>query len=242
MTNKGILLSGGQGTRLRPLTLITNKQLLPINKRPIIDYSVNTLINLGCKDITVILGGEHIQQIVSYLCSSNKGVNFSFVYQQTPLGIAHAIGLCEPYFKNEERFSVVLGDNILSKPFAWKDNGKAQIVLAETPEIHRFGVASIKEDKILQIEEKPIHLREDCNNYAITGHYLYTGKFFEYFKEMQPSARGEYEISAINDRYLQDGLLDYTFVEGEWLDVGTFAAINAAREMVKKSGLEETLK
>lgn len=243
MIKKGIILSGGLGTRLFPLTNTTNKQLLPINKRPIIDYSVNTLIQLGCKEITVILGGDRFEQVVSHLRGgADKGVHFNYIYQQIPNGIAYAINLCEPYFNNEDQFAVILGDNLLEKPIKFNSNGKAQIALYDTPELKRFGCASIKDGNIIGIEEKPKELRTDCDaNLAIIGVYVFTKKFFEYFKDTTPSARGEYEITEIISRYLQDGQLDYSVVDGWWLDCGTFETIDKARQLVKENKLEEAL-
>lgn len=240
---KGILLSGGTGSRLLPLTNFINKQLIPINRKPIIDYSINTLIELGCDDITVILGGTNFQQIVSYLRNgSHRGTHFNFIFQEKSDGIAAAINLCEPYFRAEKDFYVCLGDNVYEKTFKWKENDKAQIALISTPEILRFGVASIKNGSIIKIEEKPNYLEDNYENYAVTGCYKLTRKFFEYFKELKPSSRGEYEISEILAKYLKNGELDYQFVEGEWIDCGTFDSIEKARILNKKINLEDSFK
>lgn len=239
---KGIILSGGTGTRLFPLTKITNKQLLPINKKPIIDYSINTLLQLGCKEITVIIGGEHFQQIVSYLKDgSEKGVSFNYIYQDSPKGIAQAINLCEPYFNKEEQFAVILGDNLFSKPIILNKTNKAQIMLYDTPEIKRFGCAYIKDSNIIEIIEKPQILRTDCLHKAITGCYIFTHKFFDFFKTIKPSKRQEYEITEILSKYLEQNELDFSNIQGTWLDCGTFETINVARELVKNTNLEETL-
>lgn len=252
MITRGIILSGGTGSRLLPLTKTTNKQLLPINRRPIIDYSINTLIQLGCKQITIILGGENFSQIVSHLQDgSDKGVHFNYVYQQKPSGIAQAINLTEPYFNREEQFVVILGDNVFENPIHLNlapklretlQGPKAQIVLYDTPEIHRFGCASILDGQIVGIEEKPKQLRTDVDaNLAITGLYILTSKFFDYFKTIKPSARGEYEITEILDCYLRDNQLDYSFVDGHWLDCGTFETIEAARRLANETGIEDRL-
>jgi glucose-1-phosphate thymidylyltransferase len=242
---KGIVLSGGLGTRLMPLTSITNKQLLPIHKRPIIDYSINTLIRLGCTEITVILGGDHFDQIVAYLKDgSDRNIHFNYVYQDKPSGIAQAINLCEPYFNKEEQFAVILGDNLFEKPMVFDkfSNKSAKIALYDTHEINRFGCASIKNEKIIGIEEKPKTLRRDCDaNLAITGLYIFTSKFFEYFKILKPSARGEYEITDILSCYLQEQNLQYGFVDGRWLDCGTFETIDSARRLVAETDLENRL-
>lgn len=244
MIKKGIILSGGLGTRLMPLTSITNKQLLPVHKRPIIDYSINSLIRLGCKEITIILGGDHFDQIVAYLKDGHdRGIHFNYVYQAKPSGIAQAINLCEPYFNKEEQFAVILGDNLFEKNVRFDDNTKsAKIMLYDTPEIHRFGCASIKNNSIVSIEEKPKTLRTDCDaNLAITGLYIFTSKFFDYFKELKPSARGEYEITDILAKYLEDKNLQYGFVDGRWLDCGTFETIDLARKLVAETDLENHL-
>jgi glucose-1-phosphate thymidylyltransferase len=245
MVRKGIVLSGGLGTRLLPLTSITNKQLLPIHKRPIIDYSINSLTQLGCKEITIILGGDHFDQIVAYLKDgSEKDVHFNYVYQGKPSGIAQAINLCEPYFNKEEQFAVILGDNLFEKQVRFNDESKsAKIALYDTPEINRFGCASVRNGQIISIEEKPKTLRTDCDaNLAITGLYIFTSKFFDYFKELKPSARGEYEITDILSKYLTAGNLEYGFVDGRWLDCGTFETIDLARRLVTETNLENQLK
>jgi len=247
---KGIILSGGTGSRLLPLTSITNKQLLPINRKLIIDYSINTLIQLGCKEITVILGGEHFSQIVAYLQDgSDRNVHFNYIYQNKPSGIAQAINLCEPYFNKEDEFAVILGDNIFEKPIQLEPSSKtrkylvgpkAQIVLYNTEEIHRFGCASLLNGKIVHIEEKPKELYAECDaNLAITGLYIFTNKYFEYFKKVKPSARDEYEITEILSQYLADDNLEYTFVNGQWLDAGTFETIDVARQLAKETKLED---
>jgi len=239
---KGIILTGGLGTRLLPLTSITNKQLLPINKKVIIDYSINTLIQLGCKEITVILGGEHFSQIVSYLKDgAERGVHFNYVYQSKPSGIAQAINLCEPYFNTEEKFAVILGDNLFFTPITLNTHSNAQIMLYNTREIKRFGCAYLQNNKIVEIEEKPKVLRQDCEHKAITGCYIFTKQFFTYFKDIKPSTRGEYEITDILTKYLDDGKLNYTNVQGAWLDCGTFETIDAAREIVRNEELKEIM-
>lgn len=222
----GILLAGGEGTRLKPLTNLSNKHLLPVHNKFIIDYSLQTLIDIGCKNITVILGGEHHEQVVKYLKSgSDRGIKVNFIFQDKPLGIAHAINLCEPFIKDNQ-FAIVLGDNVFDTKIKFSDNYPAQIVLSKKHDLQRFGVASIKDNKIVKMEEKPKQLDESCDNYAITGCYLFDQMFFEYFKDLKPSARGEYEIVSIINKYFNDEKLGYTFVDGLWSDAGVFESIN----------------
>ncbi len=232
---KGIVLAGGSGTRLRPITNIFNKGLIPIHKKAIIDYPVETLISLGCEEITMILGGEHFSQVVSYFRDgADRDVHFNYLFQDKPAGISQAISLCEPYFKNEEKFAVILGDNLFQYPIKVNDNEKAQITLYETPEIRRFGCATILDNRIIKIKEKPTLLDTSCQNLAITGLYIFTKEFFEYFKETKPSARNEWEIVDIIQKYLDNDKLEYSIVDGFWLDAGTFEAIDIARGLIKE--------
>jgi glucose-1-phosphate thymidylyltransferase len=228
----GILLSGGTGSRLAPLTSVINKHLLGLNGKFIIDYPINTLKSLGCQDVTVILGGEHYSQVAGYLGDGERyGLNINYVYQKAPLGIAHAINLCKRFIYDDSDFSVVLGDNIYEEDLKWnnpdyKTNPKAQIVLADHAELTRFGVASLDAaGQIKKIEEKPKVLDPTFNNMAVTGCYLFTSQFFEYFKELRPSARGEYEITKIIELYLRDGNLSWTKTNALWSDSGTHESI-----------------
>lgn len=228
----GILLAGGTGSRLQPLTSVINKHLLGLNGKFIIDYPIDTLKNLGCENITVILGGDHYSQIAGYLGDGERyNLNINYVYQKSPLGIAHAINLCKRFVYDDENFSVVLGDNIFEEKFTWselpkKENPKAQILLASHPELKRFGVASLSDiGEIKKIEEKPKTLDSSLNNFAVTGCYSFTSQFFEYFKELIPSARGEYEITKIIELYLRDNNLFWTKTNALWSDAGTHESI-----------------
>jgi dTDP-glucose pyrophosphorylase len=227
----GIILAGGTGSRLFPLTHVVNKHLLGLNGKFIIDYPINTLKSLGCEDVTVILGGSHFSQVVGYLGDGSRyGLNFNYVYQAEPKGIAQAISLCKRFVADSDRFSVVLGDNVFEKGLRWNPNApkdSAQIMLANHPSLNRFGVASINHDrKIVKIEEKPKELDSNYHNMAVSGCYLFTNQFFDYFSEMKPSARGEYEITDIISRYLQDNKLSYSMVDGLWSDAGTHESIS----------------
>jgi glucose-1-phosphate thymidylyltransferase len=222
VSNKsGVILAGGHGTRLLPLTKALNKSLLNLNGKAVIDYPLNTLKQMGIENVTIVLGGEHFEQVVNYLEDGERyGMNLTYKYQGAPSGISHALNLCKNTITTEQ-FVCCLGDNLFENPVNFTQSSGAQIALHKHPELTRFGVASIKDDKIFKIEEKPKTLDPNFDNYAVTGCYLFDQKFFEYFKESKKSQRGEFEISDIISRYLADGTLSHTYVSGEWLDSGT---------------------
>lgn len=222
----GIILAGGTGSRLYPLTHVVNKHLLGVNGKFILDYPINTLKQMGCENVTVIMGGNHFSQVVDHLKDgSDYGMNFNYVYQGKAKGIAHAISLCQKYVV-EGDFAVILGDNIYENPINFHDEAYcAQIVLHKHPELNRFGVASIKGNKIVKMEEKPNIIDLNYDNYAITGCYKFNYKFFHYFNEIKPSARGEYEIVDIISAYHRDNLLSWVPVDGVWSDAGTHESI-----------------
>jgi glucose-1-phosphate thymidylyltransferase len=226
--NKGIILAGGFGTRLAPLTNLFNKHMVPLYNKFIIDYPINTLKSIGVENLTVVLGGAHYGQVVSYLEDGSKfGMDINYVYQNKPEGIAQAINICKNSIGNN-RFCVVLGDNIFENKINFQDSEKAQIVLSTHHNLNRFGVATIYNNQIIKIEEKPkeISWENGLQNYAITGCYLFDNNFFEYFKELNPSSRGEYEITDIINMYNKDNNLSYTFVDGLWSDAGTHESVN----------------
>lgn len=224
----GIILAGGTGSRLFPLTHVINKHLLGIDGQFIIDYPINTLKQMGVENVTVILGGAHFSQVVGYLQDGSRyGMNFNYVYQGEPKGIAHAINLCKRHVSDQDEFSVILGDNIYENPVKWSaDCGNAQIVLHKHQELNRFGVASLNSGKIVNIQEKPQSINYDYDNYAITGCYLFTREYFDFFEKMKPSARGEYEITDIINSYNNASILDWTSVDGLWSDAGTHESIS----------------
>jgi glucose-1-phosphate thymidylyltransferase len=228
----GIILAGGTGSRLMPLTQVVNKHLLGVNGKFIIDYPLDTLKKMGCQDVTVILGGNHYSQVTGYLGDGSRyGMNFNYVYQSEPKGIAHAINLCKRYVYDDSDFSVILGDNIFENVPRWnnpnyKTNPRAQILLAHHRDLKRFGVCSIDTDgKIAKIEEKPTSIDPNYKNLAMSGCYCFTNQFFEYFERLKPSARGEYEITDIVRHYLADDNLSYSVLDGLWSDAGTHESI-----------------
>lgn len=224
----GIILAGGFGTRLAPLTSLYNKHMVPLYNRFIIDYPIKTLKSIGVNYLTVVLGGDHYSQVVSYLKDgSSFDLDINYVYQSKPSGIAQAINLCKNSINNN-RFAVILGDNIFENDILFKDSEQSQIVLSSHHNLNRFGVATICEDKIIKIEEKPkeLLLFDNYKNYAITGCYLFDYNFFDFFKNLQPSPRGEYEITDIILQYHKNNNLDYIFTDGLWSDAGTHESVN----------------
>lgn len=233
----GVLLAAGTGSRLLPLTQTMNKHMIPVYNRHMIEYPIQTLKQLGCEKVTIVIGGDQtgFGQIVSFLKDGESfGMKFNYVYQPKPTGIAHAINICQDYIK-DDRFAVILGDNVFEKKINFTNpEPNAQIVLCQHPEINRFGVASILNGKIIKIEEKPKVIDEDCDNFAITGLYLFDQKYFEYFKNLKISARGEYEITDIINQYREDNDLYYVVSNGWWSDTGTFESIQSVSNKMRE--------
>lgn len=223
----GILLAGGEGTRLAPLTTLYNKHMVPIRNKFIIDYSIETIKQAGITNLTVILGGQHFAQVVSHLKDgSQHGLKINYCYQNEPKGIAHAINLCQRFVADDDKFVVMLGDNLFEKPVLFTESDKpAQIVLCGHDELPRFGVASIRNGQIVKIEEKPKTIDNTFDNFAITGCYQFDRKFFDYFRELKPSPRGEFEVAHIIDLYNKNNELGYILADGWWSDAGTFESI-----------------
>lgn len=227
---QAILLAGGNGTRLYPLTKCYQKNLVPINGKFVIDYTLDTLLKLGVKELIIVLGGSHYEQIVSYLKDGSEFgfSSIAYVYQNRPEGISHAINLCKNLI-SDDKFFVLLGDNIYDSEITFNDFDQygAQIVLKEHNELDRFGVMSLtKNGKIEKIQEKPKVIDYiNYDNYAITGLYMFDYKFFEFFKRSKKSDRGEYEITSIIEQYYNDNDLGYSIYNGLWCDAGTHSSI-----------------
>lgn len=235
---KGIVLAGGLGTRLRPLTRITNKHLLPVYNKPMIFYPIHTLVDAGITDIMIVTGGSHAGDFLQLL---GNGKDFglkdiSYTYQEGEGGIAEALGLCE-HFADKEPIAVILGDNIIQKsirPYVqnFEKQGKgARILLKEVEDPERFGVPTIKGDSIIKITEKP---KKPESNYAVTGIYMYDSLVFDIIKGLEPSDRGELEITDVNNYYIRKKLLKYDILEGWWTDAGTFESLFHASDLVHK--------
>ncbi len=225
---KGIILAGGLGTRLRPLTAVTNKHLLPIYNQPMIYYPLRTLAGAGLKDILIVSGPEHSGHFVQLLGDGQEfGVKLSYAVQPQPGGIAQALGLARE-FSTGDKVAAILGDNIYQddlslsiKNFSKQDNG-AHVFLKEVSEPNRFGVAEIDGDKIIDIQEKPVKPK---SNLAVTGLYLYDASVFEIIETLKPSGRGELEITDVNNSYIKAGEMGFTVLKGDWTDAGTFDSL-----------------
>ncbi|MCM8805314.1 MAG: sugar phosphate nucleotidyltransferase [Candidatus Omnitrophica bacterium] len=235
---KGVILAGGLGTRLYPLTKVTNKHLLPVYDRPMIFYPLETLVKAGIKDIMVITGGTSAGDFLRLL---GNGKDFglehlTYAYQEGEKGIAHALALAE-HFAGGEKIVVILGDNIIEKDISkevqifQKQKKGARILLKEVDEPQRFGVADIKDKKIVRIIEKP---SVPPSKFAVTGIYMYDSKVFDFIKTLKPSNRGELEITDVNNRYIEIGEMTYGILDGWWTDAGTFTSLLRANMLVAK--------
>ncbi len=239
---RGIVLSGGLGTRLRPLTKITSKQLLPVYNRPMIYYPLNTLIAAGIKEIMIIIAPERAGDYLNLLGSGQQfGVKFTYEIQDKPEGIAQAFLIGENFIDNEN-VTLILGDNIfeddLSSAISSFKSG-ARIFAQKVPDPERFGVVKFDDQgKAEMIVEKP---QEKISDYAVTGLYVYDHRVVQAAKEIKPSARGELEITDVNNWYLKRGELDVSIVEGEWLDTGTFDSLLKAQQFAKDKMVDKMI-
>ena len=237
---KGIVLAGGLGSRLNPLTKVTNKHLLPVYDKPMIYYPIQTLVNAGIRDILVVTGGKNAGDFLRLLGNGKdfglKHVNYA--YQEGEGGIAQALGLAE-FFAEGEPICVILGDNIIEGNVchaaeAFRKQGKgAKIILKQVTDADRFGVAEVRGDKIVGIEEKPKRPKSDL---AVIGIYFYDGSVFEKIHRLKPSGRGELEITDVNNFYIEEGTLTYDKLEGWWTDAGTFESLLRANNLVAETG------
>jgi glucose-1-phosphate thymidylyltransferase len=243
---KGVLICGGTGSRLRPLTEITNKSLLPVYDRPLVQYPLETLRKGGITDIAVITGPEHIDQMTSFLGSGSRfGCTFAYKVQEKPAGIAQALGLAEEFAAGED-VCAILGDNVFFDDFTdviAQFRGGAHVFLKAVPDPERFGVAEIdpahadSEDiPVLSLEEKPT---EPKSRFAVTGCYLYDKHCFQMIRSLAPSARGELEITDLSAAYLKQGTLRATLLREEWVDAGTFESLFRAAEIARARKLAD---
>ena len=235
---KGIILAGGLGSRLFPLTKVTNKHLLPIYNKPMIHYPIQTLVGAGIQDILLVTGGNSAGDFLKLLGNGKEfGLSHvNYAYQQGEGGIAHALGLAE-HFADNDKIVVILGDNILEdnisesvKQFSKQPSG-ARILLKKVPDPHRFGVAEFQGKKITKIIEKPRHPKTP---YAVVGVYMYDADVFKIVRTLKPSRRGELEITDVNNAYLNRGLLEYDVLKGFWTDAGTFESLHRANCLVAR--------
>jgi glucose-1-phosphate thymidylyltransferase len=231
---KGVILAGGTGSRLYPLTKVTNKHLLPVYDKPMIYYPLETLINAGIKDIMIVSGKGHAGHFLELLGSgADHGVHFTYEIQEQAGGIAQALYLAKD-FVDGDSVTVILGDNIFQDNI--KEDVKsfktgAKIFLKEVPDAYRFGVAELKGEKVVDIEEKP---REPKSNFAVTGLYIYDSGVFDVIKTLKPSRRGELEITDVNNYYVNKEVMEYRIFKGFWSDAGTFESLLRASLMIQK--------
>jgi glucose-1-phosphate thymidylyltransferase len=233
---KGIVLAGGLGSRLYPLTKVTNKHLLPIYNKPMIYYPIATLVGADIREILIVTGGKNAGDFLRLLGNGKEfGLNhLNYTYQEGEGGIAAALSLAE-FFADGKPICVILGDNIIEKSIAaYVENFKTQgigarILLKEVEDPQRFGVPEIQGDRIVRIDEKP---EVPASNYAVTGIYLYDGEVFDIVKGLKPSHRGELEITDVNNAYIRNGRMSYDILEGWWTDAGTFESLLRASNLV----------
>ncbi|HUL31968.1 MAG TPA: sugar phosphate nucleotidyltransferase [Thermodesulfobacteriota bacterium] len=237
---KGVILAGGLGTRLYPLTKVTNKHLLPVYDKPMIYYPIQTLINAEIDDILIVTGGNNAGDFLKLLGNGKEfGLkHINYTYQEGEGGIAEALRLAE-FFASGEKVCVVLGDNVIegnirkaAENFRKQKEG-AKILLKEVPDPQRFGVAEMKGDRIARIEEKP---KDPKSKYAVIGIYLFDREVFSAIKTLKPSDRGELEITDVNNLYIEKGLMTWDILEGWWTDAGTFESLLRANQLVAQTG------
>jgi glucose-1-phosphate thymidylyltransferase len=233
---KGVVLAGGTGSRLYPLTKITNKHLLPIYDKPMIFYPIRTLVEAGIEDILIVTGGRNAGDFLRLLANGKEfGLkHLDYTYQEGEGGIADALSLSE-HFADGNPICVMLGDNIIEgsirdavDDFRANPRG-AKILLKEVEDAQRFGVAEIQGDRIIGIEEKP---RNPKSNSAVTGIYMYDDTVFDKISQLVPSLRGELEITDVNNAYIREGALRFDFLSGWWTDAGTFESLRRATNLV----------
>ena len=238
---KGIILAGGTGSRLAPLTRVTNKHLLPVYDRPMVFYPIQTLVNAGITDILLVAGGQNAGEFLRLLGNGKdfglKHINYT--YQEGEAGIADALRLAE-HFADGQPVCVMLGDNIIETGIiAAKEQFEragcigAHIILKQVADAQRFGVPVFEGDRIIRIDEKP---KEPKSQYAVIGIYMYDAKVFDYIRGLRPSGRGEFEITDVNNLYLAEGRLGYSLLEGWWTDAGTFESLLRASNLTAESG------
>ncbi|BCJ87794.1 sugar phosphate nucleotidyltransferase [Effusibacillus dendaii] len=233
---KGIILAGGTGSRLYPLTKVTNKHLLPVGKYPMIFHAIYKLREADIQEILIVTGKDHMGDVVNLLGSGRElGVEFTYKVQDQAGGIAQALGLAEAFVGNEQMV-VILGDNVFSdsiidyvKNFKQQQKG-AKILIKEVHDPKRYGVPELQGDKIVSIEEKPSVPK---SSFAVTGIYMYDSRVFDIIKTLVPSGRGELEITDVNNAYIQSNELTYDVLQGWWTDAGTHGSLTRANELAK---------
>lgn len=243
---KGVVLAGGTGSRLNPLTRVTNKHLLPVYDKPMVYYPIQTLVNAGIHEILLVTGGKNAGDFLRLLGNGRDfGLkHLNYTYQEGEGGIAEALGLAE-YFAGGEQICVILGDNIIENNICqavetFKKQGEgAKVLLKEVEDAQRFGVAEIQGNRVVGIEEKPSAPK---SKYAVIGVYLYDSSVFQKIRRLKPSGRGELEITDVNNFYVEENTLTCEFLEGWWTDAGTFDSLLRATNLVAKTGANKMAK
>lgn len=232
---KGIVLAGGTGSRLFPLTKVTNKHLLPVGNKPMIFHPIEKLIEAGITDILIVTGVEHMGDVVGLLGSGKDyACDFTYRVQDRAGGIAEALGLARQFAAND-KMVVILGDNIFEdslKPFVkkYKDQKKgARLIIKKVPDPQRYGVAVLKGSQVIQIEEKP---KKPKSNLAVTGIYFYDHQVFDFIDQCNPSKRGELEITDVNNFYIKNSCCCFDEFKGWWTDAGTFSSLHKANKLL----------
>src|SRR5437868_6200892 len=242
---KGIVLAGGTGSRLFPLTKITNKHLLPIYDRPMIYYPIQILVDAGIQEILIVTGGRNSGDFLRLLANGKQfGLkHINYTYQEGEGGIADALALAE-HFADGQKICVVLGDNIIERDiaeaaerFRQQPEG-AHILLKEVPDAERFGVAEVSGARIVGIEEKPRFPKSNC---AVTGIYMYDASVFDKIKTLVPSGRGELEITDVNNAYIREKSMTSSYLDGRWTDADTLESLLGAANLVAPSSSETTV-
>jgi glucose-1-phosphate thymidylyltransferase len=237
---KGVVLAGGLGSRLRPLTAVTNKHLLPVYDKPMIYYPIRTLVNAGIRDIMIVTGGNSAGDFLKLL---KNGLDFglkhlNYTYQEGEGGIAAALSLCED-FADSDAVCIVLGDNVIEGNICravrayGEQGGGAKILLKKVPDPQRFGVPELAGERVVRIEEKPDAPKSD---YAVIGIYMYDSNVFEIIKTLKPSDRNELEITDVNNAYIERGAMTWDELDGWWTDAGTFESLLRASNLVAETG------
>lgn len=237
---KGVVLAGGLGSRLFPLTKVTNKHLLPVYNEPMIYYPIKTLVNAGIEQILIVTGGNNAGEFLRLLGNGSEfGLkHLNYTYQEGEGGIAAALSLAE-HFADNGKLAVVLGDNIIEKNIRKavetfrKQKDGARIMLKEVPDPQRFGVPVFDGNRIIRVEEKPA---VPASQYAVIGIYMYDRRVFDFIKTLKPSQRGELEITDVNNFYIREGKMEWDIIDGWWSDAGTFESLQYAGNMVAKTG------
>jgi glucose-1-phosphate thymidylyltransferase len=237
---KGVILAGGLGTRLYPLTKVTNKHLLPVYDKPMIYYPIQTLVNAGITDILLVTGGNSAGDFLRLLGNGKEfGLqHLNYTYQEGESGIAAALGLAE-FFVQQEPVCVILGDNVIERNIVQavrayeRQESGAKILLKEVKDPQRFGVPVFERDRVVRIEEKPTQPKSP---YAVIGVYWFDHTVFEIIRTLKPSARGELEITDVNNTYIERGQMSWDVLDGWWTDAGTFESLMMAGNLVAQSG------